>query len=204
MSRVVNEVPVRQRLLDLAVQTIDEHGEPGIRVSDLSKAAGVTIPTLYHYFGSREGLIEQAQAERFVKAFRADAEAFVKSLEGCTSRKKLHEILQNLFRTRRESTRALARAARVNALGAAYARPSLAKRIVEAHDALVTEISIALAPFQRQGMIRQDIDLRAVIAWYNGAVIGKNLIEIAPSTIDSEQWDRTLDEATLHVLFGAS
>jgi AcrR family transcriptional regulator len=73
LAFVTSETPVKQRLLELAIQTIDESGEPGIRVNQLAESAGVSIPTLYHHFGSREGLIEEAQAERFIRALRDDA-----------------------------------------------------------------------------------------------------------------------------------
>ncbi|MEI2420645.1 TetR family transcriptional regulator, partial [Arthrospira platensis SPKY2] len=49
----------------MAIAVIDEHGEAGIRVQELSDEVGVAITTLYRFFGSREGLIETAQAERF-------------------------------------------------------------------------------------------------------------------------------------------
>lgn len=196
------ESSVKQRLLELAIQTIDESGEPGIRVNQIAESAGVTIPTLYHHFGSREGLIEEAQAERFIRAFRSDVENLVAALADCTTKNDLVRELHRLFTARRETERSLVRWRRVNALGASFARPTLANKIVRAHDDLVTQVALALLPFQRQGFIRQNIDLRAVVAWYNGAVIGRNLIEISNSSIDANEWDRTLDEAVFAILFG--
>jgi hypothetical protein len=61
----------------------------------------------------------------------------------------------------------------------------------------------ALLPFQRNGVIRADVDLVALIAWYNGMVIGKNLLEIGNSSINVAEWDRIADEAILHALFGS-
>ena len=200
---MVSDSPIRQQILELAIEAIDEGGEPAIRVSQLVEAAGVAIPTLYHHFGSREGLIEEAQAERFIRALRADANAFIKGVNACKNKKELVRVIQRLFDDRMLPERSEVRWKRVNALGASYARPSLAERIVRAHDDIVTQIALALIPFQREGIIRQDIDLRAVIAWYNGSVIGRNLVEIAPSTIDAKQWERTFNEAVLFTLFGS-
>lgn len=196
------ESTVKQRLLELAIQTIDESGEPGIRVNQLAESAGVSIPTLYHHFGSREGLIEEAQVERFIRALRRDAEALIQQLGKCKTKADLLETLHQLFKNRKTKGRALTRWQRMNALGATYARPTLAERIVSSHDDVVTQIALALLPFQRQGFIRQDIDLRAVIAWYNGALLGKNLVQISESAIDLAEWDRVFDEAVFAVLFG--
>ena len=199
---MVSDSPIRQQILELAIEAIDEGGEPAIRVSQLVEAAGVAIPTLYHHFGSREGLIEEAQAERFIRALRADADAFIQGVNACKTKKELIRVIQKLFDDLRLPERSEVRWRRVNALGASYARQPLAERIVKAHDEIVTQIALALMPFQREGIIRQDIDLRAVIAWYNGTVIGKALVEIAPSTIDVAQWDRTFNEAVFTTLFG--
>ena len=196
------ESTVKQRLLELAIQTIDESGEPGIRVNQLAESAGVSIPTLYHHFGSREGLIEEAQVERFIRALRRDAEALIQQLGKCKTKNDLLKAIRQLFDSRKAKGRALTRWQRMNALGATYARPTLAERIVSSHDDVVTRIALALLPFQRQGFIRQDIDLRAVVAWYNGALLGKNLVQISESAIDLAEWDRVFDEAVFAVLFG--
>lgn len=201
---MAEENSVKQTLLEIAISTIDESGEPGIRVSQIVEAAGVTIPTLYHYFGSREGLIEAAQVERFIRALRADVDSFVIQLKLCTTQADLESVLKNLILALDTPGRAQVRWQRLNAVGSTYARPELADRIVQAHDELVNKAAFALAPFQRQGMIRQDLDLRAVVAWFNGVVLGKNLVQISTSTIDNEQWDRTFIEATHAVLFGTS
>ena len=196
------ESSVKQLLLELAIQTIDESGEPGIRVNQLAESAGVSIPTLYHHFGSREGLIEEAQVERFIRALRRDADALVQQLGKCKTKAELMNAIHQLFKNRKAKGRALTRWQRMNALGATYARPTLAERVVSSHDEVVTNIALALLPFQRKGFIRQDIDLRAVVAWYNGALLGKNLVQISESAIDLAEWDRVFDEAVFAVLFG--
>ena len=65
---------IRQRILELAVSAIDEGGEAAVRVNDLAAEAGVTIPTLYRHFGSRDGLVEAAQTYRFRKTQFVDCD----------------------------------------------------------------------------------------------------------------------------------
>ena len=200
---MANEPSVKQRLLELAISTIDESGEPGIRVSELAEAVGVGLPTLYHHFGSREGLIEHAQVERFIRALRSDATQLIDLLATCVTEQDLREAILQTFTSRRSEQRAHIRWQRLNALGATYARPALAERIIHEHDAIITQVALALLPFQRKGFIRADVDLVALIAWYNGIVMGKNLLEISPSSVNVAEWDRIVDEAILHALFGS-
>ncbi len=48
----------RERLLDCALDLFSQHGYDAVGVSLIVEAAGVTKPTLYHYFGSKRGLLD--------------------------------------------------------------------------------------------------------------------------------------------------
>lgn len=192
----------RQKILELAIAVIDEHGEQAIRTNHLAAEAGTTPPTLYHYFGSREGLIEQAQAERFLRSLVADVDFFVSQLDTVKTEKQLCQVVADLFAQRDSTARNAVRWKRLNALGSAYARNGLERRISEVHNEVATKVADALAPFQQKGFLRQDVDLRAVVAWYNGALLGKALVTMDGSDIDAGQWERTMNEAVLFTLFG--
>jgi AcrR family transcriptional regulator len=49
----------RQILLDRALQLFSQRGYDGVGVQEIVDAAGVTKPTLYHYFVSKRGLLEE-------------------------------------------------------------------------------------------------------------------------------------------------
>ncbi|MFJ5260989.1 TetR/AcrR family transcriptional regulator [Streptomyces sp. NPDC088387] len=46
------------RLLDAALQVYAESGEQGVTVSALTRASGVSLGSLYHHFGSVDGLMD--------------------------------------------------------------------------------------------------------------------------------------------------
>ncbi len=50
------EIPIRERLLDAALRLFAQKGFESASVRELAEAAEVTRPTLYHHFGSKEGL----------------------------------------------------------------------------------------------------------------------------------------------------
>jgi Bacterial regulatory proteins, tetR family len=41
---------------------LEEHGQHDLRIADVAKKAGTSSGTIYHLFGSREGLIKAARA----------------------------------------------------------------------------------------------------------------------------------------------
>jgi len=49
----------RQILLDCALQLFSQRGYDGVGVQEIVDEAGVTKPTLYHYFESKRGLLEE-------------------------------------------------------------------------------------------------------------------------------------------------
>lgn len=54
----------RSTLLDHALGLFAERGYDGVGVQEICAAAGVTKPTLYHYFGSKRGVLDTLLRER--------------------------------------------------------------------------------------------------------------------------------------------
>jgi AcrR family transcriptional regulator len=55
----------KQNILDSALELFSVKGYEGVAVSELTAAAGITKPTLYYYFGSKEGLFDAVCKENY-------------------------------------------------------------------------------------------------------------------------------------------
>ncbi len=55
----------REKLLQCALERFADRGYDAVGVQEIVEAAGVTKPTLYHYFGSKLGLLESLLHQRF-------------------------------------------------------------------------------------------------------------------------------------------
>ena len=53
----------RMNILEKALHLFYEKGYDAIGVQEIADAAGVTKPTLYHYFGSKYGLLQAVAME---------------------------------------------------------------------------------------------------------------------------------------------
>ena len=67
----------RANILTCALQLFATRGYDGVGVQEIVDAAGVTKPTLYHYFGSKQGLLETLLEEFFGPFFISLEEASV-------------------------------------------------------------------------------------------------------------------------------
>ena len=59
----------RAKILDCAVRLFSERGYDAVGVQEIAEAAGIKKPTLYHYFGSKEGLLRTLLNEGFAPLF---------------------------------------------------------------------------------------------------------------------------------------
>lgn len=192
----------RDRILSLAVRAIDNGGEAGLRVSDIAISAGVTIPTLYRHFGSREGLIEAAQMERFNRDRGTDFDTLSDKLNSCASQEELKELIRAVMMTRFDNERRAVRHARVNSLGSGYARPDLMSSLAASQRVTASAMAELLRPFQERGWIRPNVDLVAFVYWYLGQLMGRVLIEISGEFVSEEDWNETSLAAVTAILFG--
>ena len=193
---------IRQRILELAVSAIDEGGEAAVRVNDLAAEAGVTVPTLYRHFGSRDGLVEAAQTYRFRKTQFVDSSVLAASLAKCKNQDELRKALRKELLTHFDTDRWVLRQVRLNALGAGYARPELAASLALAQKQGAMGIAEMLLPFQKKGWIRKDIDLPATVYWFMGQILGRVLIEMGDDPVSQKKWNDVSLEGIMAVIFG--
>ena len=67
----------KQNILDSALELFSAKGYEGVAVSELTTAAGISKPTLYYHFGSKEGLFEAVCRENYDRLNRVIANSAV-------------------------------------------------------------------------------------------------------------------------------
>ena len=60
----------RDKILDNALTLFASRGYDGVGVQEVADAAGVQKPTLYHYFGNKNGLLQTLLTENFAEFFQ--------------------------------------------------------------------------------------------------------------------------------------
>ena len=195
--------PTHQKILDEAIRIIETSGEASLRVHDIEVAVDVTPPSIYHFFGSREGLVSAAQAERLVRSF-AEFNALSESiLRGVSSRAELRDAFLNILTMIYDPSRSLARQQRLFALGSVEGRPELAVVLGEAARGFLRQLSERLQVFKDIGWTRPDLDLEAFIQWLAGQILGRVYIEIGCEPAPNPAWDAISIDAVMFVAFGS-
>lgn len=81
------------RILDAALQLFSQHGYEGTSTREICELAGITKPTLYYFFESKEG-VYRALVE---KAFQEYTSIVESALSAGTLREKLRRLAQQMF-----------------------------------------------------------------------------------------------------------
>ena len=195
--------PTHQKILDEAIRIIEANGEAGLRVHDIEVAVNVTPPSIYHFFGSREGLVSAAQAERVLRGFSQFGAVSEAILEKVSSRAELREAIRELLTLVYEPSRASARLQRIFAFGSAEGRRELAAIIGDAARAFLHENAERFKVFKENGWTRPDLDLEAFSQWLAGQILGRIYIEIGCEPVPNPAWDAISIEAVTFVVFGS-
>jgi len=179
----------RERLLKATAAAIDKGGEGAVRIRDLTKSCNITAPSIYHFFGSREGLIDAAQAYRFSRGQLQLGNAFSTAIHQCKNKaqfvKLAHQFLTTMFSYERRAIRNV----RLNVLGNAVNRPDLSKQLSHVQEESNKVVGESLRYAQSKGWVRDDFNGDMFAAWLNGMVNSRRLIEMNGIHPLADEWD---------------
>lgn len=195
------EQTTRTKILELAIAAIQESGEVGVRVNHIAAAAGVTPPTLYRHFGSREGLVIAAQAERYIRIVQGFAQADWSGLQSCQTAEEFKEKLLKLIRSYWLPAGRQRRMERINVLGAAYARPELRERIAQFQNDIFQKMGANYEKAQQLGWMRSDFDPPAMLSWIASLALGRVVVELDEDDPNEAAWQELTEAALSHLLF---
>jgi len=191
---VTDQRPTTVRILDAAKALIEEHGEAGLRMNDLVDQSGTTVGSIYHFYGSREGVIEAVRADQFGQALatdgtQRDVQELVDALNATQSREELVG-LATTFLTRfftDQATEELWQTFEI--IGAARLRPGLRQSVTDVQTRLNSGYALVIEALQKRGLIRPEFDARTLAVFIQAFVLGR-LLGLMDETepLDEEKW----------------
>jgi TetR/AcrR family fatty acid metabolism transcriptional regulator len=160
-GRSTGQEDKRRLILDAAVRVFASKGYHASRVGDIAEEAGVAHGLLYHYFRSKEELLETISRETWRDVLDA-----VRSVEESdeSARDRLGGIAKILLRSWRRDPNL------VRVLVREVTRSSHLQTRIDEIEAAFTGLERIIARGQQQGEFRADVDPRMVSYVFYGAV----------------------------------
>lgn len=194
------ETSTKERILRLAIDALDSGGEASIRVKQIADDAGVSVTSLYHFYGSREGLVEAALVHRFDDGYRLGRAAMRQAAASTTSREDLAHHFEVLIRNAFSSAHTAARRRRINVAGSAMSRPTLLAKINDAQREWFTQLHESLLIAQQRGFIDAAVDTRAAATWHLITANGLASVEGDSTGADLDAWLETYVDTMLRLV----
>jgi len=180
----------RAKLLEAAIRAINRNGEAGLRVGEIANEAEVTKPSLYHFFGDREGLIAEAQAERWRRLILQGLDEAVAFMRNVKSVDEYIEGIPSMVALGAGPVGAERRRARSDVLGSAISRPRLTDEIRKNLQIAIDQFSEFFVIGRERGIVTTDLDIDAYAIWWFAILTGRRLIDVIDDERITRQWTR--------------
>jgi TetR/AcrR family fatty acid metabolism transcriptional regulator len=186
-ERTAAHAEKRQLLLDAAVRVFAEKGYHAARVGDIAEEAGVAYGLLYHYFSSKDEVLETI--------FRTTWSNMIGTVEsiaetGGPAREQLRKVTEVILRTWRRDPDL------VRVLVREVTRSPQLQRQVDEIAAALRSLQAIIEQGQEAGEFRADADPRlASVVWYGAleeVLTGWVLGRLADDDDGIEQAERTV------------
>ncbi len=181
-----------QALLDATIHELETYGETGLRQERILEASGVAQGSLYHHFGSRDGLIDAAYNEIFIREVDAMVSMVKASISESTENDSMANRSRRAIELMTEPERWESRRKRLLVLAAALKRPGLAKLVAAEQHRITNEIAAVVRLLQVSGVVSQSLDPRSVAAFLQAYSFGQLLMSIDPEPPAVDEWRRVV------------
>lgn len=179
----------RDALMRVMVRTLDEYGEPGVRLEKVLKEANASVSSLYHHFDNLAGLIESAQVVRFRRTQQLDVDYFTEEMKLVTNLDEFRALLNRAISRALHEDRRLVRSQRVNAAARSYQNPQYAEQLRDLQKQANQALTLALLRAQAKGFVPSHVDIEAAAAWWTSTVYGRYFVEILDDANLENRWN---------------
>jgi len=195
-------IPTVKAVLDATIQMLEDGGEAAVRLDEVLRVSGISRGSLYHHFGSREGLIEAARLAQFTRSVTEDITVLRRAILESPSKDDLRKRLRLITEAVGSIDRKHQRLFRISILASAYGRPTLERALGEEQKLVTDQISGLVVESQERGWVRSDVDARAVASFIQAYSLGRVLVDIDTDRTSDENWFEVVSIAIEHLLFG--
>jgi AcrR family transcriptional regulator len=183
------KVSIRQRLIDLALIELDKNGLSGFDLDDLLAKSKISKGSLYHHFGSKNGLITAAEVHLLLATYEQGNRLLRLLVENTKNADEFASHMELMVRTATNDESQESRRRRLRAIALAQNNPTLAEKIrinqIEGSNYLAETMQIAVD----KGWLRPDINVRAFSYWQQGMFFGHKLLDISGEDDLKEPWN---------------
>jgi AcrR family transcriptional regulator len=177
----------KRAILETTLRLIEERGPDGFTIDDVLVESGTSTSSLYHHFGSREGLLAAAERFRYRQSWGARDRRQLDIGRAVQSNQELLAFVAGeLRRVATDPETIAARHSRMQVAAKALDSPEVAADRAVVQAMVVDAIDLIFAGAQARGLVPDDLDTRAYSGFFVGLTLSRTFTE--DGTLDAESW----------------
>lgn len=179
----------RARLVDATLRIILEHGVDAVRIDEIVAEVGVTKGSLYWHFEDREGLIRAALAEQIQRMNAATITGVSDALDQSDQKDAYLARVAPYIADPFNADQVRDRWDKLAILVETRNHPELRELMRDVQSRNLDVFVELMNQAQSSGILRQDVDPRAVAVALNAMYLGSNIIDVLGENAPSpEAW----------------
>ena len=185
--------PVMQVVLDAVVERLMTGDEVLIRIPEICEATGINYGSVYHHFGSREGVIDAAYYAIYTRLINEDIDSLRMINESASTREEFIDAIRPVLRRFSPGQDVAKQEIRVRILAAALTRPDLRVSIGLAQPRLADELMRVIEFGQDREWLRSDVSAHYIGLCLRAIVFGRTVVYASFPPIDDHEWERMMN-----------
>ena len=184
-----------EKLLEVTISELDRVGLAEIDIDSLLRKSKISKGSLYHHFGSKNGLLAAAEAQQFMKYLKREGETFRKLIEDSATKQKFIELVAAVMKITRLEENLGFRKKRVRAIAMSFNDENLAQVLKNAQIEVTEYLAGSFQIAKDRGWVKPDTDLMALSYWIQGVFIGHIMLDITEQTEHEDAWSQIAFQA---------
>ena len=173
-------------------KAIAQGGEAAVRVQDISAKSKVSIGSIYHHFGDRDGLIRAAYVETFRSAIQNDIDRVKRFMNKMTSAKEMAEHYDEMLAFLHQHFEQFPARDRAATFGSTTGRPLLREALIEVQTRLTTGLTEVMQLLKDRGILKPHLAPRAAAVMTLGMLHGRLIAEFDLTPVEGEHWNAAM------------
>lgn len=168
----------RSQLIDVTLRIIMERGIDAVRIEEIVAEVGVTKGSLYWHFEDREALVKAALAEHIRRLNEETIVGVSDALDSAVSKDDYLARVAPFIADPFDADQVRERWGRLAILVETRNHPELTAMMRDVQARNLEVFVELMTRAQRQGVLREDLDPRAVAVALNAMYLGSNIIDV--------------------------
>lgn len=191
-----------QRVLSVVAHILEQDGPGELRLAEVSRRSSASIGSIYHHFGSREGLVNAGWQWLYEQSAESVAQEQVVEILAASSPEALITLLAEVI-IDGDLGRALSKRRRLEVLGAAASSVELRDLIERRRAAALEHVARIGDELRQRQWLPADVTPRAFAILVEALSLGTAVTELSQGSALMDEW-RVVVTRTIHTVVVAS